>query len=797
MGITTKINAQTDYSKVSIASPNAAALGKFVDVPVNYHTGIPQINIPIYTLKEGSIELPISLSYHAGGIKVAETASWVGTGWALNAGGVITRTIRGIADEGANSANGAHGYFANYGLYNNYPNGNIDPFREHDNAVYKGTEDAEPDLFFFNFNGHTGQFYFNDDRSPILVSGNEDLKIDYVWQRTAVGTSESVNIQGFTITTNDGTKYFFGKPSTGSIEKGVPPIEMSFPTVQTELGTSVALDRIYSSWYLYKIESADQSDVVKLFYEAESFSTFSWSYFPPVTNDIANINASGIRPYSLSRMYVKGVRLAEIVSSQGNVVFTASEQARQDLANGNFEGANPEIELPNTEAKALKEIVVSANKQVIKKMQFNTSYFNEDEANAVPLPTTLLTNGLKIGTDKKRLKLESVVEVGSDGQALPPYRFDYFSNVLPRRLSFAIDHWGFYNAARNTNVLPILSKDTYTIINKDGANRDSAWPAMQNGALTKVTYPTGGFTNFEFEANQAKVNALRYNLEYVNSYWVGYNGSYILDWPNVTFTGDEAYELMFSNTDCGFNTNLCLASYRIIDSKGNVVASGGADPNKTSTMVKNIPPGTYTIKMFRDNSITTKGATLTISKFKPYSVLDPIVGGLRIKTITKNPANELQQPITERYSYDDANRSSGILYDRPYYISAIRNTLLGLLGTVTPSETDNSPNRYIGGCLNIAPVGMTQPPVTAIISPVSSLPMQNVQGNHIGYKTVTVSQDLNGSSVYRYFGSSLFENNVEDVAYRNLSSSSYCDPKIPNYPAAPLPYNFERGELQA
>lgn len=88
--------AQTSYEKIKIASPNAAALGKFVHVPVNKHTGITQIDLPIYSVTEGSLELPITLKYHAGGVKVAESASWVGTGWALNAGGVITRSVRGI-----------------------------------------------------------------------------------------------------------------------------------------------------------------------------------------------------------------------------------------------------------------------------------------------------------------------------------------------------------------------------------------------------------------------------------------------------------------------------------------------------------------------------------------------------------------------------------------------------------------------------------------------------------------------------------------------------------------------------
>ena len=110
-------------SKISISSPTAASLGKYGDIPVNYHTGIPQINIPIYTVSAGPLSLPISLSYHASGLKVQEPASWVGAGWSLNAGGVITRSVMGAPDERGtnNAATQTHGHFSDYG-YNNYVN---------------------------------------------------------------------------------------------------------------------------------------------------------------------------------------------------------------------------------------------------------------------------------------------------------------------------------------------------------------------------------------------------------------------------------------------------------------------------------------------------------------------------------------------------------------------------------------------------------------------------------------------------------------------------------------------------
>src|SRR4051794_30699453 len=85
-----------NLSNVIPPSPSVAALNKFLDMPVGYSTGVPDISIPIYNLQSGEMNLPISLSYNASGIKVEEVPSWVGTGWSLNAGGSISRIVRGL-----------------------------------------------------------------------------------------------------------------------------------------------------------------------------------------------------------------------------------------------------------------------------------------------------------------------------------------------------------------------------------------------------------------------------------------------------------------------------------------------------------------------------------------------------------------------------------------------------------------------------------------------------------------------------------------------------------------------------
>jgi hypothetical protein len=96
-------------------------------IPVSEYNGVPNINIPLYTIDMQQFQLPISLSYHASGIRVSDEASWVGMNWSLNAGGVITRSKRNLDDFSNN------GYFKTTGY-----------------RPCNDSYDQEPDLFFFN-----------------------------------------------------------------------------------------------------------------------------------------------------------------------------------------------------------------------------------------------------------------------------------------------------------------------------------------------------------------------------------------------------------------------------------------------------------------------------------------------------------------------------------------------------------------------------------------------------------------------------------------------------------------------
>lgn len=758
-----KANAQTNpYNEVSIASPTAASLGKYADIPVNYHTGIPDISIPIYTVKEGTLSLPISLSYHASGLRVMEAAGWVGAGWAMNAGGVITRTVRGAPDEKGTSnvtTDQPYGYFSDYGWANYIEYvGDVDAITP-GSDFQSGRRDGEPDLFSFNLGGYSGKFYFRDDRTPIFEP-QQDFKLDYNYSGTG-------SIQSFTLTAPDGTKYYFG----GTAIERTNPVSGQ---------TGYMAGTVISSWYLYKIESSDSQFAINLNYVTETYSYFTLSMFPIEGNDNTNYE------YSLIKNIVTGVRLSNITSSNGKVDFIANT-VRQDLGSNSLAFTDA----ANTNAKCLDTIKISDNANAFsKKWRFSYSYFTDN----TPLKGYFSSYGLT--TDAKRLKLDQVQELSGDGLTqVPPYAFTYFTEKVPRRLSFAQDHWGFYNGAdNNTKLIPTYSV-TYDnqITTYNGANREPSWPAMRGGALSRISYPTGGFTDFNFESNDTWAVSTVTNPVARFQMVLGYSNNSPTLTQSQTFTGNSYRISLINNGSTG---SLATVTIR---SGSTALFTAAVDPGTSKTVYFQPPAaGVYSVTVAKNNipsPYTSNGFTASFDELvaSVYS-RNEIVGGLRIKTMTHNDGVGAPDIITS-YDYSgDNGQSTGVLYSRPTYVQIIRSDEIKEAGIGGPTGTGPAINTCNpNGCINCDWSGSS---MYFQKSPCGIRPLSTSQGNHVGYNQVKVSQAGNGYSLYMYYGSDRWDNVAGDLSIKDVKTDPPCNPSLPSFPYAPLPYEPLRGQLK-
>lgn len=492
----------------SYTSPTASSLGKFGDIPISYQTGTPEVSIPLYTIKEGSLTLPVTLSYHSSGIRVPEVASWVGLGWTLSAGGMITRMVHGGPDDGyvdlsrAMSPRKGWGYYkdggapaelaqcentANFpGLQQNKVNGPLGclanfttcyPCFNYYFDASQGYIDLEPDLYTFSFNGYSGKFFFDDNRN-VHVFPEDDLYI--------VPILVNNKFDGWVIRTPDGVKYTFG--GSGATESTKSDPTGAFTSPQEHIKST--------TWYLNKVESPNGEDYVTLIYADESYSFgnrngHSVNLAPPGYSCTMCGGSPIIADPVLNWSLVSGKRLTQITTRSGNIVVDfKSDSLRLDVSSGGS------IFSPNISAKTLNSVIIKAP-NVFKQFKFSYAYFNS----TAPCPS----NCSPTTPEARRLKLLRMQELDASGNTLPPYSFVYNNTRLPNRYSLARDLYDYYNGFDSNQGLidnDVVNPITLAPLNTGNYRRTVELPMMA-GILTRINYPTGGFSAFTYEANRA------------------------------------------------------------------------------------------------------------------------------------------------------------------------------------------------------------------------------------------------------------------------------------------------------
>ncbi|RYE25514.1 MAG: hypothetical protein EOP51_03850 [Sphingobacteriales bacterium] len=515
IGFGMRATSQTPMQPKSVPSPIAAGLGMYGQIPVNHFNGLPSIDIPLHTLTEQGVSIPISLSYHASGVRPDHHPGWVGLGWSLNAGGVITRVVNGDPDElklpNANTIapeyENQKSYFLNYGALaasNWDQSSRLDVLIEdgiYTSPVY-GTEIGlipAPDEFIFNFNGFTGSFFMNHKGEwKVRSSNGKAIKIETMEMQEAYQLYTSVDmppitlariIYKFVLIAPDGVAYTFGG-ATKSIEfsRNAGKSDESFRQV------------VPTSWFLTNIKLAS-GDEINLTYESEGYAVVMsevWnnSYY----NDgrIGRTN-SGPGNYSLETL-INPSYLSEISTANQKITFSRSistELQYPALDDKIFNVGSQSFQDIGSEGSKwykLDHITVTDNVsgRDIRKFSFN------------------YTNQLS-----SRLMLLDVREVDpNSSKAKNPHVFHYYDDPnieLPLYISRKLDHWGFFNNRNFFDGKPgnyqYRVSDSLAYFNA----RESDSTYLKEGSLRRIVYPTGGETEFIYEANRYSYIAHTYN----------------------------------------------------------------------------------------------------------------------------------------------------------------------------------------------------------------------------------------------------------------------------------------------
>jgi YD repeat-containing protein len=483
------VKAQLDYKEMVPPNPDVAAIMKPVTTPVTKYAGIPNISIPLYSIEEDGVMVPISIDYHAGGIKVGEEAGNVGLGWSLQSGGMITRVVNGMDDFRTDTRaylehteplpdytiSGAAAYdgttrFVSTSDCNFYVNGNPREYSFPEPG--RPQIDHMPDEFMYNVAGKSGTFYFRRDGS--IFKKEKDGVIIIPEFKGAALNKKNVT---FRIIGEDGTTYHFDY----------------IGTTQTTFENDTNYD---STWYLSLIETKNQRNIV--------FNYRNWGKIYPIRTFIqdyldAEIDArdyclqspaiqcagNGYRNYAGPQVEIDGVYLTDISFPNGSVNFEYSiDDERLDIPTGYF----------------VKRISVSNNTREIRYFDLEYSYFGRPGVGGTLetgdfssiLPVSVNSNSLNM-----RLRLDKITQ---DGHL--EHSFQYHApNSVPNKTSMAQDYWGFHNGASNSYYFIPRTADLTQIPNENTANRLSSESNAKLFSLKRIIYPTKGYTDFEYELN--------------------------------------------------------------------------------------------------------------------------------------------------------------------------------------------------------------------------------------------------------------------------------------------------------
>jgi YD repeat-containing protein len=425
-------------------TPEANALGFFGKVPVGPFTGTANVSVPIYEVSGSQIKVPISLSYISSGVKIKDIAPWTGINWALNAGGLITYVIKDWKD-------GMQIPYDPELLENRTEDEQMEIYSIWASS-FAHPVDLERDYYTYSFLGNTGKIMLDNDTAytlpvkplKLINFNNTDLNKEIVDE--------------------NGTKYFFEK-------KG-----KSYAWTYSNFRDS-ARATIY--YYLTKIISSDLSDSIVFTYITDhiEYST------PTSTLSITFPEDPISTPEEASFYYTEDLTSPSDIFCFVTEDIVINDEIKSNKVRLKFNA----VSRGDTSISALKKlgsisIFGENDTQELKKYSFN--YLNINN----------------------RIFLDSITEVGRSGVVQPYYKFKYNSpEFLPSRTGFGnqFDSWGYYNYNPSGQLLDKQGFDIPQIRHLASADRTPNQERSLLGSIDRIYYPTGGYTKFVYELNQA------------------------------------------------------------------------------------------------------------------------------------------------------------------------------------------------------------------------------------------------------------------------------------------------------
>ncbi|AXG71769.1 hypothetical protein KORDIASMS9_04027 [Kordia sp. SMS9] len=789
-------NGQDDIALPTIVppSPTVASLMRFEEVPVDLYSGQATIGIPLGQVAiSDMLNYSIGIQYNTQGVRIDERSGWLGTGFSMATGGVISRTVRGIPDENNSQALG-------FGvLHNGYKNFASLSLTDKEEFLWKtanGIEkyDSQYDLYQYNFFGRSGRFIIKNvlgQLTPVIIGSDTNDKI-------TIYHNSSFEITKFEVTDTNGYVYVFEEKSFSAIYNETITTSQfgSSSTGSTTMGNGTT-----NAWHLKEVLLPNNTVLCSFTYQQveENYST------PTSTTKNLFLGSPAFGASEVSDLN-KGMLLPKYINSsqriQGNqkyvdeVTMRDGSKIKYHLTLGHPEFGAHRIYTNNNSGTKLNHIeIFDTNGDLHKRINFSF--------------TTSVNN---------RLFLTGVTEVF--GTKTLQYDLDYENmEELPGFGSDLKDVWGYYNGNNNDPV-----NNNSLIISSRAVNPLK----ITTGTLASITYPLGGKKEFTFESNDFSYQgAANYDYTKISDNRQIYNRYGTLD---IELDEDDSANKLLLYIDraqkvqifksglavdiCGNTSKHRLSLSRAVPRAG-VTVTPPTNGNYTGLNVSDfehaasnfaftfdvengddypvISSGWYFIELttprveLSDCDFSQTGVSLTVDlKFTEFNLVTKIMkgGGLRIQEVAFTDNGDEKQKTT--YNYEDIEeefegdiepiRSSDLAKSSGSYEANLNSR------TYTKGKMHPFIYHYICGEYDNTFIRTPELVEYQVIRDINEVLTPTTKGNYVGYKKVSVIKENSGNELYTFIS-------PRDVQILTLSNT--------NYPFSPVENkDYKRGVVE-
>lgn len=450
------------------------ATGQSVD-PLS---GTLQMSIPLGQLQANDITIPIGVYNHGGSLRVAEGEGDCGLGWNFSAGNFsVSRIVRGLPDEINSTDRKGWLYNNNAQTVQNFSPAANDDLSDCSDEIndwdYINTKfgsyvnDSEPDLYFINAPGLSAQFVFGPDRRPKLLT-HQDLVIQYY-------RDSLTYIDSITVKTNNGMVYKF-KNGQGIKRRSYLGAD------DTNINTAAQYFHnkewaFITQWKLTSISSSATGTTAKFYYSA--IPGGAGKQFLSI--DSLNFNLDVYTTLRLDSISLKSYR----------AYFTWSNSLLQKIT----------IKETNT----------------LDRREFAFEYKSASHPNAVSkalLSNIRLIGGTCLPYEAYNFEYQSI-DFGFSWATKPAYvdwkknwgqDFFGYPNGNASNKNFPTLH-AYYGESDGRRLRVVMFTGITPSATITGQSRGPNSEIYSYGALTKVVFPTGGFTQIEWEPNSYMDNS--------------------------------------------------------------------------------------------------------------------------------------------------------------------------------------------------------------------------------------------------------------------------------------------------